>query len=71
MPDPLKIVVQNKVWNTPIIDSTADDLAAQIATKKAEIASLNSHLNVALADLTSLQNQFMAYYISQTGSFPP
>ena len=70
MPDPLKIVVQNKVWITPILDSFADDLASQIASKKAEIASLNHHLSDALAELTSLQNQFMAYYIQQTGSFP-
>jgi hypothetical protein len=70
MPDPLKIVVKNKVYITPILNGEMDDLAIQIASKKGEISTLNSRLNGALADLASLQNQFMAYYIQQTGSFP-
>ena len=70
MPPPVKITVQNKVYITPILNGEMDDIASQIATKKAEIASLNNHLNDALAVLTSLQNEFMAKYIQQTGSFP-
>jgi hypothetical protein len=70
MPDPLKIVVKNKVYITPILNREMDDLASQIASKKEEISTLNSRLNDDLAELASLQNQFIAIYIQQTGSFP-
>jgi hypothetical protein len=70
MPNPVPIIVKNKVYITPILNGEMDDLANQIATKKAEIASLNNQLTTATSDLANLQNQFMALYISQTGSFP-
>lgn len=70
MPDPLRITVQNKVYITPILNGEMDDIALQIANTKQEIASLNSHLTSQLNNLTTLQNQFMAMYIQQTGQFP-
>jgi len=70
MPAPLNITVQNKVYVTPILNGEMDAVAQQIQEKKNEIASLNSHLSSAISELTTLQNQFMAMYIQQTGSFP-
>ena len=70
MPAPLNITVQNKVYVTPILNGEMDSVAQQIQEKKNEIASLNSHLSSAISELTTLQNQFMAMYIQQTGSFP-
>ena len=70
MPNPVKITVKNKVYTTPILNGEMDDINNQINEKKNEIASLNSHLSDAIASLNNLQNQFMALYIQQTGSFP-
>ena len=39
-------------------------------TKRDEIRNLNEHLRSAIIDESNLQNQFMALYIQQTGSFP-
>ena len=70
MPAPLNITIQNKIYTTPILNGEMDTVAQQITDKKNEIASLNSHLSSAIAELNTLQNQFMAMYIQQTGSFP-
>ena len=70
MPVPVNITIQNKVYVTPILNGEMDDINNQMNAKKEEIASLRNHLNAAIAELNALQNQFMALYIQQTGSFP-
>ena len=70
MPDPVKITVKNMVYTTPILNGEMDDVNNQINDKKQEIASLKEHLNNAYTNLENLNNQFMAMYIQQTGSFP-
>ena len=70
MPVPVNITIQNKVYVTPILNGEMDDINNQMNTKKEEIATLRNHLNTAITELNALQNQFMALYIQQTGSFP-
>ena len=70
MPAPVNITIQNKVYVTPILNGEMDDINNQMNTKKDEITTLRNHLNSAIAELNALQNQFMAMYIQQTGSFP-
>jgi hypothetical protein len=47
-----------------------DNLAQQIQQKKDDIRSLNEQLASAIRDLNNYNQQFMAMYIQQTGSFP-
>jgi hypothetical protein len=70
MPQPIKITLQNKVYTTPVLTGEMENLAQQIQQKKDEIRSLNEHLTTAIRDLNSYNQQFMAMYIQQTGSFP-
>lgn len=70
MPDPVPVTVQNKVYYTPILNGEMDQVVQQIADKKVEIASLNSHLTGALSELTQLNKTLLAMYIQQTGQFP-
>lgn len=70
MPAPVPITIQNKVYITPILNGEMDQLNQQIIDKKNEIASLNSHITSATAELAQLQKQFMSMYIQQTGQFP-
>lgn len=70
MPDPYNVTIQNRTYLTPVLNGEMDNLIAQMNDKKSEIASLNSHLNGALAELKDLEKQFLAIYIQQTGSFP-
>ena len=70
MPQPVKITVKNMVYTTPILNGEMDDINNQINDKKQEIASLKEHLQNAYTELQNLNNQFMALYIRETGSFP-
>lgn len=70
MPNPYNINLQGKTYITPILNGEMDDLVNQMNAKKEEIASLNTHLNGAISELNTLQKQFLALYIQQTGSFP-
>ena len=70
MPNPYNINLKGKTYITPILNGEMDDLVNQMNAKKEEIASLNTHLNGAISELNTLQKQFLALYIQQTGSFP-
>ena len=70
MPAPVKIQVKNVIYTTPILNQDMDNINTQINDKKVEIASLKDHLNNAVTELANLNNQMMALYIQQTGSFP-
>ena len=70
MPAPYNITIQGRTYTTPILNGEMDNLVSQMNDKKAEIASLNSHLGTAIIELNDLQKQFLALYIQQTGSFP-
>ena len=70
MPAPYTVTLQNKVYVTPILNVEMEDLVTQMNDKKAQIKSLNEQLNAAIIDLNSLQSQFLAKYVHQTGSFP-
>lgn len=70
MPAPVKMSVNSKSYTCPILNEEMDQIAVQIESCKAEIASLNSHLNDNLTILNNLNTQLLAMYIQQTGSFP-
>ncbi len=70
MPAPVKVTVQNKVYTVSIFNGEMDQVSSQITDKKNEIASLNSHLTGAMAELVALNKQLLVMYIQQTGSFP-
>lgn len=70
MPAPVKVIINSKSYNCPILNGEMDTLSSQIDTCRAEIASLNNHLTDKLAELNSLNTQLLAIYIQQTGSFP-
>jgi adenine specific DNA methylase Mod len=71
MPAPIQVKINSKIYTTPILTGEMDTLAQQIQSVKDDIALLNFRLNEKLTDLNTLNQQFMAAYISQTGSFPP
>lgn len=75
MPDPIPIdhvpiTIQNKVYNTPILNREMEGIYNQINDKKNEIRSLNESLSQSIIDLQALNKQLIALYIQQTGSFP-
>jgi hypothetical protein len=70
MPAPIKITVKNKVYTTPILTGEMDDIANQINGAQQHIKDLKSQLEEQYNILANLNNQFMALYIQQTGSFP-
>ena len=71
MPAPIQVKINSKIYTTPILTGEMDTLAQQIQSDKDDIALFNFRLNEKLTDLNTLNQQFMAAYISQTGSFPP
>lgn len=70
MPAPINISIKNVVYSTPILNGEMDSIAREIQARREEINSLNRHLTDAISSLNNLQQQFMALYIQQTGSFP-
>jgi hypothetical protein len=71
MPAPVQVKSNSKFYNVEIYNEEMAQVALQITICKEQIASLNSVLNSKSADLNTLNQQLLAMYIQQTGSFPP
>ena len=70
MPAPVQIKTNSKFYSCPILNEEMDQVAQQIYSCKAEIDSLNHHLNDKLNELNNLNQQLLTMYVQQTGSFP-
>ena len=70
MPETVKITVINKIYNTPLLTPDMVSKYDQILSVKSEITGLKDHLNNAMTNLGIYQNELIALYIQQTGSFP-
>lgn len=71
MAPPQKIRLPLVTYSVDMISGEISSLNEQINNKKTEIVNITTQLQVATAELVSLQNQMMVVYIQQTGSFPP
>jgi hypothetical protein len=70
MPAPVKVTVKNKIYTTPILTGEMDNIASQITNAQDNIRSLKVQLDDQYNILANLNNQLIALYIQQTGSFP-
>jgi peptidoglycan hydrolase CwlO-like protein len=70
MPAPVLITIKNKVYTTPVLSGEMGEISNQITQTKESIRELQNSLADKLNTLQNLNNQFMAMYIQQTGSFP-
>jgi len=70
MPDPVKVNINSKVYNIPILNGEMDNVVQQIIQNKEEISSLRSHMVTATSNLNVNCNQLLLMYIQQTGQYP-
>jgi hypothetical protein len=70
MPTPLKVVVKNVVYTTPILNGEMDAVAQEIINQRQEIENIKVNLKEHVQQLQNLNNQLLAMYIQQTGQFP-
>lgn len=69
-PPPTQVKINSKLYSIPVLNGEMETIASEITALKENIASLNEHLTSDLNTLNNLNQQMLALYIQQTGSFP-
>lgn len=69
-PPPTQVKINSKLYSVPLLNGDMEIIASEITALKETIASLNEHLTNDLNTLNNLNQQMLALYIQQTGSFP-
>ncbi|MGL5965559.1 MAG: hypothetical protein ACRCZ2_14370 [Fusobacteriaceae bacterium] len=70
MPAPIKVTINSKVYNIPILTGEMDNIAQQMESAKNEIRRSTERRQNAVAELENCSNTMLLMYIQQTGNYP-
>jgi len=70
-PPPIKITINTKVYNIPLLNGEMDDVYQDMENNKEEIERSRQRYANAKTEYDNNCNQLLLLYIQQTGEFPP
>jgi hypothetical protein len=69
-PPPIRVTINSKVYNIPILNGDMDNLVQQMESIKNEIRRSTERRQNAVTELENCSNALLLLYITLTGNFP-
>jgi hypothetical protein len=69
-PPPIKVTINSKVYNIPILNEDMSNLVQQMESIKNEIRRSTERRQNAVTELENCCNALLLQYITLTGNFP-
>jgi hypothetical protein len=69
-PPPIRVTINSKVYNIPILNGDMDNIVQQMESIKNEIRRSTERRQNAVTELENSSNALLLLYIQQTGNFP-